>query len=314
MEEIKKVLILLLISAFLGQGSGFCVPNRDFGLRPPMYFNKLMQDALNEKSAQASSEEKVLVDEEVEFSEAEVKDYTAFNKRVSKLFDKINLKNWPSSPISSSEVNDAIDSIARLRQQRILRGDTFVLTFFEKNDKGETERREMFVDSQECLNWLRNETRETGFPKIVGEMLNNAYDTCVRRMLGKPNDAGGPIETGKIRLVLAIREKKLIIRIIDNGEGIKGHYGAIPSFNMHYGNDYENLLMGGQGIGIPLVQAVMKYHGGTMEWRGPSGYPEGFGTEVTMTFPIDNELFEKEHPDLFPKPGYFYTRALYRFI
>jgi len=314
MEKIKKVLILLLVAVFFSQSLAFCASNRDFGLRPPMYFNKLMQDALNEKSAQVLNEEEVLVDEEVEFSKAEVKDSATFYRRVSKLFGKINLKDWPSPPISSSEANDAMESIARLRQQRMLRGDIFVLTFFEKNDKGETERREMFVDSQECLNWLRTETRETEFSKIVGEMLSNAYDTCVRRMLGKPNDAGGPIETGKIRLVLAVREKKLIIRIVDNGEGIKKHYGAIPSFNMHYGNDYENLLMGGQGIGIPLVQAVIKYHGGTIEWRGPSGYPEGFGTEVVMTFPIDNELFEKEHPDLFSRPGYFYARALYHFI
>jgi len=313
MEEIKKVLILLLIPVFFNQNQGFCASNRDFGfLRPPMYFSKLMLEA--KERTQELNREAILVDEEVEFTEAEVRDSTASSGKVRKLFNKIGLKDWPSPPISSPEVDVAIDSIARLRQQRILRGDTFVLTFFEENDKGETERREMFVDSPECLNWLRNRTMETSFAKTVGEILNNAYDTCVRRMLGNSNSAGGRIDTGKVRVVITIREKKLIIRIIDNGEGVKGYLGAMPNFNTHYGNDYENLLMGGQGIGIPLVQVAMKYHGGTIEWQGPSGYPEGFGTEVTMTFPIDNELFEKEHPDLFLKPGYFYARALCRFI
>jgi|GEM_PF-1076442 len=314
MEKIKKVLILLLIVAFFSQSFGFCASNRDFGLRPPMYFNKLMREALNEKSAQGLSEEEVLVDEEIEFGEAEVRDGKVFNSKVVKLFDKINIEDWPSPPVSSPEANAAIESIVKLRQLRLLRNDTFELTFFEKNDKGETERREMFVDSQECLDWLRNKTIETSFSRTIGVLLSNAYDTCVRRMLGKPNKGGGRIETGKIRLVVSLLEKKLVIRVIDNGEGVEGHYGNRPVFYTHYGSDYENLLVGGQGIGVPLVQTLMKYHGGTVEWRGPSGYPEGFGTEVTMTLPIDNELFEREHPGLFPKTRYFYTGALRHFI
>ena len=306
MKKIKKVLILLLIVAFFSQSFGFCASNRDFGLRPPMYFNKLMQEALDEKSAQELNEEEILVDKEIEFGEAEVRDRTAFDRKVLKLFGKIDIEDWPSPPVSSPESDVAIALIAELSQRSLLSGDTRKFGFIEKhgNGKGGYEVRWVAVDSQEYLDRLRNSTRETGFDKIVGEMLNNAYNTCVRRMLGNPNDAGGRIETGKIRLVLAIREKNLIIRIIDNGEGIKGYYGSTPNFNMHYGNDYENLLVGGQGIGIPLVQTLMKYHGGTVEWRGPSGYPEGFGTEVVMTFPVDNELFKREHPDLFPKPRY----------
>lgn len=133
----------------------------------------------------------------------------------------------------------------------------------------------------------------------------------MRRILGEPNpNGGGRIEIGKIRFVMSIREKNLVIRIIDNGEGFKGYFGIRPNFHRHFGTAYENLLTGGLDIGIPLVQAVMKYHGGTITWEGPSGYPEGFGTEVIMTFPIDVGLFRKEHS---LHPHYFYTRRLFRY-
>ncbi|MBU3911895.1 MAG: hypothetical protein KKD90_04845 [Candidatus Omnitrophica bacterium] len=83
-----------------------------------------------------------MIDKEVEFNETEILHETAF-KKISELFNKIDMEDWPSPPIPSPEADVTIEAIVKLRQQRILSGGTSLLTFFEKNNKGQTERREM---------------------------------------------------------------------------------------------------------------------------------------------------------------------------
>lgn len=63
-------------------------------------------------------------------------------------------------------------------------------------------------------------------------------------------------------------------------------------FRRYYG-EYDNLINGGQGLGIYLVKTLLKHHGGTIEWQGSPVYPEGFGTKTVVILPVNSELSDQ---------------------
>jgi signal transduction histidine kinase len=240
---------------------------------------KLSESSVKMETAGKELEE-VLLSEKLTFSLDEVRRGTVMQRLVSmKMIQQID---WLVSFIG--KVDQEIMEVARLRQEHLILDDVDSLTFPD----GKT----MEVDSQECLLRLIEDTRDTTFYKVMLEILTNAYDSCVRRMVGKDIEGGTSIDVGRIDFSMAIKKDNLIICISDNGEGILRGSPSDPIFRHYYG-EYDDLINGGQGLGIDIVKALLKYHGGTVEWHESSGYPEGFGTKVVVILPVNDELLNQ---------------------
>ena len=275
MIKIKKALILLSIVIFLSPDTAFCAVNKNFALRPPLLFSKSKENIAIKGSAPELEE--VLLSEELTFRLDEARRGMILQRLAGmKMIQQID---WLASFTRGADRE--IRDLASFRQERLILDDVHYLTFLD----GKT----IEVDSQECLLRLIEETRNTTFYKVMLEILTNAYDSCVRRMVGKDTGGGESIDVGRIGFSMAIKGDNLIINISDNGEGILKGTPSNPVFRRYYG-EYDNLINGGQGLGIYLVKALLKYHGGTIEWQGSPGYPEGFGTKTVIILPINVEL------------------------
>jgi len=208
MIKIKKTLILLLVVVFLSPNTVFCALDKNFKLRPPLLFSKSKENIVTGFPA-PEPEDGILLSEEVTFRLDDTRRGMVLQRLAG--IRMIQQIDWLVS--FTREADREIIGLARLRQERLILDDVYDLTFLD----GKTIK----VDSQECLFRLIEETRNTTFYKVMLEILTNAYDSCVRRMVGKDIVGGGePIDVGRIGFSMAIKNGNLIISVSDNGEGI----------------------------------------------------------------------------------------------
>jgi len=197
MIKIKKTFILLLIIISLSPDTVFCAVNKSFALRAPLLFSKSKENIAIRHEA-SESEEETLLSEELTFRLDEARKVAVLQRLASmRIVQQID---WLVSFTRGAD--QEIREVARLRQERLILDDVDYLTFLD----GKT----IEVDSREGLLYLIEDTRNTTFYKVMLEILTNAYDSCIRRMVGKDMRGGGSIEVGRIGFSMVIKKGNLI--------------------------------------------------------------------------------------------------------
>jgi PAS domain S-box-containing protein len=126
---------------------------------------------------------------------------------------------------------------------------------------------------------LRVEGDSTRLTQVVFNLLNNA---------AKYTDAGG-----KIWLTLERDGDRAVVRVRDNGSGMKAD--LVPKvFDLFtQGERSLDRSQGGLGLGLTLVKRLVEMHGGTVEARSEG---IGKGSEFTVRLPALREEVAKPSP------------------
>lgn len=108
------------------------------------------------------------------------------------------------------------------------------------------------------------------FNQIINNLLTNSKKYLV--------------DNGKVNVVLKKDKKNILIRITDNGTGIKAE--DLPHiFDRFYRVDSSrNKGTGGSGLGLSIVKSLVEAHGGTINMESIYGK----GTEVDIVLPVIN--------------------------
>ena len=110
--------------------------------------------------------------------------------------------------------------------------------------------------------------------KMLYNLLNNAV---------KYNEEGG-----KVSLSVSISEQQAIIIISDTGIGISEDKMK-HLYNRFLDGDYRQMNTIGTGIGLSLVNDLVKLHHGKINCESE----EGKGTTFTITFPVNKESYNE---------------------
>jgi signal transduction histidine kinase len=115
--------------------------------------------------------------------------------------------------------------------------------------------------------------------KVVFNLLSNAFKFTLK---------------GEVRISLSVEERTAVLRVSDTGIGIpEGEIAKV--FNRFYrvegrrGRTHE-----GTGIGLALVQELVKLHGGTISAQSEAGQ----GTTFEVRLPFGKEHLPLEHVDI----------------
>jgi len=104
----------------------------------------------------------------------------------------------------------------------------------------------------------------------IGQALTNIVKNAAEAVeMRKEND---PAHEGRITMLLAQREGKIIIELADNGVGL-------PEERERIIEPYMTTRTKGTGLGLAIVQKIIEEHGGTMTFEDAE---EGGGTKVSI--------------------------------
>jgi signal transduction histidine kinase len=111
-------------------------------------------------------------------------------------------------------------------------------------------------------------------PMRVRQALDNLLDNAIRY---------GPETGGLIRVDATVSSEMATVRIENTGPGFSG--GVLPrAFQAFVRGDSDTAAPAGAGLGLAIVQAVARAHGGTAHAENvPSG------ARLTMTLALDPE-------------------------
>lgn len=88
-------------------------------------------------------------------------------------------------------------------------------------------------------------------------------------------------DSGNVKVVSEIIEKKYVIRVVDTGRGIRS--SDLPHvFDRFYRGDSSRTDTSNSGLGLSIVKEILEAHGGTIKIKSE----EGKGTEVAISLPI----------------------------
>jgi signal transduction histidine kinase/DNA-binding response OmpR family regulator/ligand-binding sensor domain-containing protein len=120
-------------------------------------------------------------------------------------------------------------------------------------------------------------------------------------------------KSGQVELTLGLNEKDWILTLTDTGIGIP-RKDQKNLFNMYYrAENAINSRKPGSGLGLIMVQNLVKMHGGKITLNSQ----EDIGSTFTLTFPINNKKhlesaridFESQHAEKFEnKPVVWYEK------
>ena len=122
-----------------------------------------------------------------------------------------------------------------------------------------------------------------------GEGVPAAFDrTLVQRALGNLilNAVTHTPPGGRVRLSVARAAGAVRVGVADTGGGIPAEHLSRVSNRFYRVDASRSSSSGGLGLGLAIVDSIMKVHGGSMEL---SSIP-GSGTTVTLVFPDSPEL------------------------
>ncbi|MGB3829387.1 MAG: ATP-binding protein [Ornithinimicrobium sp.] len=114
-------------------------------------------------------------------------------------------------------------------------------------------------------------------PDRVGQVLTNLLDNALRHT---PRG-------GRVRLVTDRAEASVVVRVIDGGDGIpREHLPRV--FDRFYRVDTaRDRSQGGSGVGLAIVQAIVRAHGGTVTATSEGA---GQGSTFTVTLPVTRSV------------------------
>ena len=93
-------------------------------------------------------------------------------------------------------------------------------------------------------------------------------------------------ESGVIGIEIKNDDENIMISVSDNGCGIPSEHLPRVKEKFYKANQTQR----GSGIGLAVVDEIMRLHNGSMEIEST----ENVGTTVTLTFPIEQEKEEEE--------------------
>lgn len=115
-----------------------------------------------------------------------------------------------------------------------------------------------------------------GSDTLIYRMLFNLTENSIR--YNRPN--------GTVRILIASKEERLVIRVTDTGCGIPEKYRESifqPFFRVDKSRNREN---GGVGLGLSLVWEIVALHGGEVRVEESSEK----GTTIAVKFPTDMKI------------------------
>lgn len=126
----------------------------------------------------------------------------------------------------------------------------------------------------------------TGDPVRLSQVFANLLNNAAKYMDGK----------GQIAVTVRRREEEVEVAVRDTGIGIEAEMLPLIFTMFTQVDRSRRQAQGGLGIGLTLVQSLVKMHGGTVEARsdGP-----GQGSEFVVTLPLSVEeaTAEPAHPE-----------------
>ena len=117
-----------------------------------------------------------------------------------------------------------------------------------------------------------------------GDPVGAAVDrTMVQRALGNliSNALRHTPAGGQVVLSATHRQDAVVIEISDTGRGIPPEHLSRVSDRFYRVDASRTSRSGGLGLGLAIVESIMKVHGGSMEILSPPGS----GTTVSLIFP-----------------------------
>lgn len=111
----------------------------------------------------------------------------------------------------------------------------------------------------------------------LGQVLTNLLDNALRHT---PRG-------GRVQLVAGRDEATVVVRVIDGGDGIPPEH--LPRlFDRFYRVDTaRDRSHGGSGVGLAIVQAIVRAHGGTVT---AASQGSGHGATFTVTLPVASSV------------------------
>lgn len=100
-------------------------------------------------------------------------------------------------------------------------------------------------------------------------------------------------EGGRVKVTLLVQRPHVLIKVADNGCGIPAERQDMLR-TWHLRPVTPEYLSGGLGIGLPVVQQVMKLHGGQLLLDSKVGA----GTTVTLALPAERTTAVLHEPDI----------------
>ena len=111
------------------------------------------------------------------------------------------------------------------------------------------------------------------FDKVISNLLSNAFKYT--------------FDGGDINIVLAEENDNVVIRVIDNGIGLKESNTDKLFERFYQGSNARDVHLDGTGIGLNLSKAIVKLHGGTIKANNRTDGVRG--TVLTVTLPKGNK-------------------------
>ena len=126
-----------------------------------------------------------------------------------------------------------------------------------------------------------------GIPSVLMRHTMTGSDTLIYRLLFNltENAIRYNRPDGTVRITVTEEEKRLIIRVADNGYGVPEQYRESifqPFFRVDKSRSREN---GGVGLGLSLVWEIVTLHGGEVRVEESSEK----GTTIAVKLPLDTQ-------------------------
>lgn len=193
-----------------------------------------------------------------------------------------------SRPRGSEEYQDTLVSIVEESQRLSSIVDSLLFLARARRTRVELERQEVDVAAELSVirAYFETPAAEADLKLTAGSHVNvsiNVDRTLFQRAISNlvSNAISHTPAGGEIRIEATPHEDRVIIEVIDTGEGVSEEAQA-RVFDRFYRVDAARTATSGRfGLGLPIARSIMDLHGGAIAMRSAVGQ----GTVVSLTFP-----------------------------
>jgi PAS domain S-box-containing protein len=188
--------------------------------------------------------------------------------------------------VEQDEVREGLQELLTVCSREVDRLDRIIHQFLRAIRPTEPERKMIRLDAamRETLDFLQHEIEDRGIfverdwpdelPQLAADetQVKQAFFNLIR------NAVQSLPKKGLLKITIAFSDRYAMVRFEDNGPGISAeHFGTITE-------PYKTTKAEGSGLGLMIVQRIVRDHGGEMEIESEPGR----GAVFTLYFPREN--------------------------
>jgi signal transduction histidine kinase/DNA-binding response OmpR family regulator/ligand-binding sensor domain-containing protein len=149
-----------------------------------------------------------------------------------------------------------------------------ILTLYNYNAQQRSISFNFIHEDEKLMAWIDR----INFDKVISNLLSNAFKYT--------------FDNGQIDVVLSHDDKHFIVKVIDNGIGLKEDNPERLFDRFYQGSNARDLHLDGTGIGLNLSKAIVNMHGGTI---AAANREDGMrGTVITVQVPLGKDHLKPE--------------------